>query len=213
MSSSTPDPRRDTAVPRTSPAEPAGPVSSPPATGDAAAPAPAADPAPATDPDDIADPDDAAMAEGPAAPRPGPGGTAPEEGPLYRVADVVDPETVRHAPRFGRFVLLGVVLGALLALALAVLTPPSDLARSDLFWLLFLGLGVTGGMAGLGVAVVLDRRSWRRRAAAGGHDAPTPDVPTPDVPIPDVPIPDVPIPDVAGPDVPAPGEAPPPARS
>ncbi|MFD1506336.1 hypothetical protein FE374_16950 [Georgenia yuyongxinii] len=125
----------------------------------------------------------AALPDGPDAGSEPSAPTAQPAGPPATAAEVdaseyrVDPATVRHAPRFGRFILLGVVLGALLSLALALLTPPSDLARSDLFWLLFIGLGVTGGLAGLGVAIVLDRRSWRRRAAPGALDTPTRDVP------------------------------------
>jgi hypothetical protein len=89
----------------------------------------------------------------------------PDPGPDVRVADVVDRRTVRHAPRFGRFILAGVALGAVLAFLLAILTPPSQYARSDLFWILFLGLGFVCGIAAAGLAVVLDRRSLARREA------------------------------------------------
>ncbi|MDD9205094.1 hypothetical protein PU560_01275, partial [Georgenia sp. 10Sc9-8] len=47
------------------------------------------------------------------------GPDAPEE--HHRVADVVDPATVRRAPRYGRFMTIGVLAGAVLALLLAVL--------------------------------------------------------------------------------------------
>jgi hypothetical protein len=98
---------------------------------------------------------------------------APAE-PEVRVADVVDRSTVRHAPRYGRFILAGVVVGAVAALLLAVLTPQSQYARSDLFWILLLGLGLVCGIAGAVLAVVLDRRSIARRDArtAGRHTPP-----------------------------------------
>jgi hypothetical protein len=85
--------------------------------------------------------------------------------PEVRVADVVDPSSVRHAPRYSRFILTGVVGGAVAALLIALLTPPSQYARSDLFWILFLGLGLLGGIVGATLAVVLDRRSLVRRDA------------------------------------------------
>ena len=89
----------------------------------------------------------------------------PEREPGVRVADVVDRRTVRQAPRFGRFILAGVALGAVFAFLLAFLTPPSQYAWSDLFWILFLGLGFFFGIVAAGLAVVLDRRSLARREA------------------------------------------------
>ncbi|WP_052436295.1 hypothetical protein [Georgenia sp. SUBG003] len=89
---------------------------------------------------------------------------APAE-PEVRVADVVDRSTVRRAPRYGRFVLAGVALAAVVSGLLALLTPPSQYSPSDLFWILFLLLGFVLGLAAAGLAVVLDRRSVRRRDA------------------------------------------------
>jgi len=105
---------------------------------------------------------------GPASPQPGHASgeeaAAPAE-PEVRVADVVDRSTVRHAPRYGRFILAGVVLGAVVSGLLALLTPSSQYSPSDLFWLLFLLLGFVFGLAAAGLAVVLDRRSIMRRDA------------------------------------------------
>lgn len=106
------------------------------------------------------------LAPAPAAPEePAPTEEAASTEPEVRVADVVDRRTVRHAPRYGRFILVGVVLGAVVSLLLALLSSPSQFARSDLFWILFLALGLFGGIAGAVAAVVLDRRSLARRDA------------------------------------------------
>ncbi|UNX54557.1 hypothetical protein MF406_17005 [Georgenia sp. TF02-10] len=69
---------------------------------------------------------------------------------------------MRHAPRLGRFIFTGVVLGAVVSLTLVLLTPPAAVGRSALFWLVFLSLGAVGGLAGAAVGVAADRRSWRR---------------------------------------------------
>ncbi len=90
---------------------------------------------------------------------------ADADAPLYRVADVVDPGTVRHAPRFGRFILVGILVGALLSFLLTLVPGAGDLARSDLFWLLFISFGSLGALGGAVVALWLDRRSLRGRAA------------------------------------------------
>ena len=73
--------------------------------------------------------------------------------------------TLRRAPRFGRFALAGVAIGAFLAAAAAILGPPGDvLGRGAIFLLLFLALGSAGLLiAGL-VAVLAERRSLRRRS-------------------------------------------------
>ncbi|MFH5821791.1 hypothetical protein [Georgenia sp. AZ-5] len=124
----------------------------------AAAGAPADATAPAADPTPAADAGTTA-AEGPAV-------ELADDAPRYRVADLVDPATVRRAPRFGRFILTGVVLGALVSFAVTLFPGSSALARSDLFWLVFVTLGTVGGLAGAGLAVRADRRSWQRRQAS-----------------------------------------------
>lgn len=145
-------------------------------TPDSAAERPAAEPVPAAASTDAAPVGTAPAVPGvsaPPEPEPGPEprpernpeNGPPEPEPGVRVADVVDRRTVRQAPRFGRFILAGVALGAVLALLLAFLTPPSQYARSDLFWILFLGIGFICGIAAAGLAVVLDRRSLARREA------------------------------------------------
>lgn len=78
----------------------------------------------------------------------------------------LDPATIRHAPRLGRFVLAGIVLGALVALVLTFVPGVSALATSDLFWLLFLGTGLAGAVLGLVAFWWADRRSLRAADAA-----------------------------------------------
>ncbi|MCM3660329.1 histidine kinase [Georgenia satyanarayanai] len=118
-------------------------------------PAPAASPDPAAPPAaDVAPPADTASPAGPPA----------EDAPVARAIDVADPSRVRRAPRYGRFGLLGFILGALLSLALTFLpVGGSGLARGTLFLLLLLALGTAGVFAGLTWALVADRRSLRRR--------------------------------------------------
>ncbi|PFG40228.1 hypothetical protein ATJ97_2749 [Georgenia soli] len=99
--------------------------------------------------------------------------------PEVRVADVVDRSTVRHAPRYGRFILAGVLLGAVVAGLLALLTPASQYSPGDLFWILFLLLGFVLGLAAAGLAVVLDRRSLQRRDARAAERRTPPSEGTP----------------------------------
>lgn len=75
----------------------------------------------------------------------------------------VDPTTLRRAPRLGRFVLAGILLGALVALLASLV--PGGVDRSDIFWLVFLTTGLFGGILGALVHWLLDRRSLRRDAA------------------------------------------------
>ncbi|HLV03342.1 hypothetical protein [uncultured Georgenia sp.] len=82
--------------------------------------------------------------------------------PVARVVDAADPATVRRAPRYGRFALAGAVLGALLSLVLAPLGS-SGYSLRDVVIVLLIALGPIGTFAGLGVALLLDRRSLRRR--------------------------------------------------
>ena len=105
---------------------------------------------------------------------PGQPGAEEQAAEERRVADVVDPATVRQAPRIGRFILLGAVLGTALAAVLALATPASELDRSDLFWFLLLGLAPVGALTGAVVALVLDRRSFRARSARGAGEGARP---------------------------------------
>lgn len=83
-----------------------------------------------------------------------------------RLAAAADPAARRLAPKLGPFVVTGILLGALTAFAATYLTGSSALARSDLFWLVFLTTGLAGGFVGAQVFLVVDRRSLRRRDAA-----------------------------------------------
>jgi len=97
----------------------------------------------------------------------------PDEATLARVAE---PARVRHAPKFGAFIVAGVLLGALVGLLAAALAGSSSgLAESDpqAFISVLGGQGgaravsafigaVVGGFAGAGAALVADRRSRRR---------------------------------------------------
>lgn len=70
--------------------------------------------------------------------------------------------THRRAPRYSRFILTGLLLGAVLALVLAIASRGwSPLAASNTFWLLMLSLGPLGLLAGAAAAYFLDRRSIR----------------------------------------------------
>ncbi|MCC2307620.1 histidine kinase [Cellulomonas chengniuliangii] len=97
----------------------------------------------------------------------------PTEAELQRVAT---PATVRRAPKVSVFMTLGALLGILIALVLVQVTASGGARGSDgagfisLFdglgsvrFLVGLALGVFGAFAGGAVAVVLDRRSARKR--------------------------------------------------
>ncbi|MFD1716311.1 hypothetical protein [Georgenia deserti] len=99
-----------------------------------------------------------------------PDGDAEPGGEAVPVGDAIDRRAVRRAPRYGRFIVLGIVLGAVLSFALSAVPPSQEavetgqvLARSDLFWLLFLTLGFFGGILGALVALLVDRVSLRSR--------------------------------------------------
>jgi hypothetical protein len=71
--------------------------------------------------------------------------------------------STRRAPRLGRFIAVGVLVGAVIAAVVALLGPSGPvLGRDAVFLLLFLGLGMLGALTGAGVAVVADRRSAGR---------------------------------------------------
>jgi hypothetical protein len=95
--------------------------------------------------------------------------TATPDGPSSgaRPTKVVARSTLRRAPRLGRFVLAGVLVGAFLAATAAVLGPPGAiLGRGAIFLLVFLALGTAGAVTGGLVAVLAERRSLRRRPGA-----------------------------------------------
>lgn len=65
---------------------------------------------------------------------------------------------VRRAPRYGRFILLGVALGVVLALILTFAFPENpEFDRGQVFGFLLLGLGALGVAFGAAVALIFDR--------------------------------------------------------
>lgn len=87
-----------------------------------------------------------------------------------RVIDVVDPATVRRAPRLGRFiatgVLTGLVLGAVIGLALF-----RDAANRGATTAVFvLDVTVVTTIVAAVWAVVVDRRGRRARPAPGSGE-------------------------------------------
>lgn len=71
----------------------------------------------------------------------------------------------RQAPRYGRFILTGLLLAAVVAFILALITRGwSGLSASNTFWILLIALGTAGVLTGAGVAYWLDRRSLRTQA-------------------------------------------------
>ena len=107
-------------------------------------------------------------------------GTAPETSPTRepeaspapaaRPTKTVARSTLRRAPRFGRFILAGIVAAALLAaLAAAVSQPLPYLGRGGVFLIVFVGLGVAGAAIGSLLAVLADRRSLKPSAGPEAH--------------------------------------------
>ncbi|HZK04243.1 MAG TPA: hypothetical protein VFC82_00160, partial [Actinomycetaceae bacterium] len=75
------------------------------------------------------------------------------------------PVEVRHrrAPRYGRFITFGLLLAAVFAFALAIVTRGwSEISMSDSFWLMMIWFGPIGMITGAVFAFVLDRRSIAR---------------------------------------------------
>ncbi|WP_182112855.1 histidine kinase [Actinotalea sp. JY-7876] len=91
--------------------------------------------------------------------RPAPDEGAPTPAELARARE----GRVRRAPRYRRFVQVGVLLGALVGVLLVLLGPdvPTELGRGPVT--VFVGLtgALVGALAGAVVAVVADRRSTR----------------------------------------------------
>ncbi|WP_254431212.1 hypothetical protein [Agromyces sp. Marseille-P2726] len=90
-----------------------------------------------------------------------------------------DTVTVRRAPRYGRFILLGVIVGAIVALILtfAFTGQPveGELVQFDkgqVFGFLLLVCGTIGAALGAVVALLIDRSSARRaRSVAVEHES------------------------------------------
>jgi hypothetical protein len=76
------------------------------------------------------------------------------------IARLADAGARRRAPRYGRFIGVGVLVGAVLAAAVALLGPRGDVLGPDaVFLLLFLAFGGAGGLLGGLAAVIADRRA------------------------------------------------------
>lgn len=90
------------------------------------------------------------------------------------VTEVTEDEVVvRRAPRYGRFLLIGFVLGAITALVLTFAFPDNpDFDRGQVFGFLLLGFGAAGIALAALVALILDRVfSKRTRSAIAEHEA------------------------------------------
>lgn len=95
---------------------------------------------------------------------PGDDSAAPPEGSqTYLLSEIADPATVRRAPRFSRFLVLGAFLGLIAAALVTLLSRDSALSDGNLFGLLLIAFVPVGILLGGGAAVLLDRRSIRRR--------------------------------------------------
>ncbi|MDO5727445.1 MAG: hypothetical protein Q4Q03_05940 [Bowdeniella nasicola] len=66
----------------------------------------------------------------------------------------------RKAPRYGRFIFTGLLLGACVSFLIAIVTRTwSGLTMANTFWLSLLGLGALGMFLGAVIALYLDRKS------------------------------------------------------
>ncbi|WP_208008557.1 hypothetical protein [Agromyces protaetiae] len=87
--------------------------------------------------------------------------------PEFATDTVDETVAVRRAPRYGRFILLGVALGAVIALILTFAFPENaQFDRGQVFGFLLLGLGTIGAAFGAAVALVFDRVLSRRGGQA-----------------------------------------------
>lgn len=93
-----------------------------------------------------------------------------EEDPLEADEISVDPSRIRRAPRFGRFVLVGILLGLLVALVQTKLATPESIAEAGgpwasnawgFFWLMSAIFVPIAALLMCGLALFIDRRSRR----------------------------------------------------
>ncbi|WP_353826410.1 hypothetical protein [Agromyces sp. SYSU T0242] len=78
-----------------------------------------------------------------------------------------DAVTVRRTPRYGSFLLLGAVVGVIVALVLTFVFPENpEFDRSQVFGFLLLWCGAGGLALGGAAALVIDRVLARRRGTA-----------------------------------------------
>jgi len=84
-----------------------------------------------------------------------------------------DTVTVRRAPRYSRFLTLGALVGAVVALILTVSFPANDeFDRGQVFGFLLLACAAIGVALGAVVALVIDRASARRaKSVTAEHES------------------------------------------
>ncbi len=88
--------------------------------------------------------------------------TPPSDSPSGRPAQRRE-VSVRRAPRFAPFMLLGVAAGFIAAVIIAYTSPPDPtLTRESVLGFFFVVLALPGLLLGALVVLVLDRRSVRR---------------------------------------------------
>lgn len=97
----------------------------------------------------------------------------PEPGEHLETEVTSDAVTVRRAPRYPAFILAGVALGVLVALALTFAFPENaEFDRGQVFGFLLLWTGAIGAAIGGVVALLVDRMLAKRgRAAVAEHEA------------------------------------------
>lgn len=77
-----------------------------------------------------------------------------------------DTATVRRAPRYSRFIMLGGLVGVVVALILTVAFPENDeFDQGQIFGFLLLACATVGVALGAVVALVIDRATARRAAS------------------------------------------------
>lgn len=77
-----------------------------------------------------------------------------------------DTVTVRRAPRYSRFIMLGGLVGVVVALILTVAFPENDeFDKGQIFGFLLLACATVGVALGAVIALVIDRATARRAAS------------------------------------------------